>query len=358
MDKRNLKKPELSEKKTDKKDRGDLKKVNERIVKNNTDNDSKVKIIQPDGGDNLKAKGDKRAYAARRAVEINKTEERSDTVKKKDIEIAHNRNLELEERRKIRERNLKKNPNISVTNDVAKKETVNVRKDPIKIVNVGKSNLEAYKIDRSVKKPSVPPKDKPDVTHTSKDSFDKDIPQRRPVIKTITSKNDATKIYKAVTFVDRNKQKPTAIQVKLPEYKTSKTSNASAAIKKVSKESILQREVTSKPLPPKKTRKKTKLKRLAESPESLVRGGSPPTEVAKWAPSSINKHTRPYYEAWVSTTLAAISKASKKDKLFLEKQHILETFQRALARRPETPDLIHENFNDERYTGRIKVRQR
>ncbi|RVE54900.1 hypothetical protein evm_000267 [Chilo suppressalis] len=372
MEKRNLKKHEHTERKIEKKDRGDLKKANETSAKNNVDKVSNTKVVQPDSGDTVKAKLDKRANAPRRIVEASKAEERSDTVKRKEIESTQSRNVELDERRKIREKYMPKakNPNALNPTDIVKKEIVKVVKnDTVKNVNVSTNNLLSSKIgpDRPAKKLIGAPKDKAVTTQTFKDAVDKDpTPQRRPVIKTVTSKNDSTKIYKAVTFVERDRLKQTALQVKLPdEYNTPKTSDTSATINKKNTEDTVEAKVeakevkTRKHLAPKKAgRKRSKLKRLSESPESLVRGNSPQTEVAKWAPASINKHTKPYYEAWVSTTLAAISKASKRDKLFLEKQHILQTFQRALATRPETPDLVYENFNDERYTGRIKVRQR
>ncbi|KOB70630.1 Fad-dependent amine oxidoreductase [Operophtera brumata] len=104
--------------------------------------------------------------------------------------------------------------------------------------------------------------------------------------------------------------------------------------------------------------KKRGKKRRVTSPVLPVKGASPPTEVAKWAPSCISHHTKPYYEAWVDTTLAAISSGSNRDKLFFDKQRFIQSFQRALYERTELPDLTYENCNDERYTGRIKVSQR
>lgn len=84
---------------------------------------------------------------------------------------------------------------------------------------------------------------------------------------------------------------------------------------------------------------------------------SPPTEVARWAPSSVDKHTKPYYEAWVNTTLAAISKNKNRDKLLNDEKFMLQSFRKAFER-PETPELFYSNFADERYTGRIKITQR
>lgn len=136
-----------------------------------------------------------------------------------------------------------------------------------------------------------------------------------------------------------------------------RTVETNTAIKKI-KNTISRVSVKEKSARKKSEKRKRQKQRLATSPDLSVRMRSPPTEVAKWAPSSINRHTKPYYEAWVNTTLAAISKNSRKDKLFMEKQNILQSFQRALAERPETPELVYENCTDERYTGRIKVKQR
>lgn len=173
--------------------------------------------------------------------------------------------------------------------------------------------------------------------------------QRKPIIKTVTVKND-NRVYKAVTFVDQKQHTPLQINIPNEYKKKAKVVNLKVKLK-LSKESIKEKPV--------KRVKKHGKKRRVLSPELFMKGNaSPPTEVAKWAPSCINHHTKPYYEAWVDTTLAAISKCSKKDKLYFEKQNIIQTFQRALLERPASPDLMYENYNDERYAGKIKVRQR
>lgn len=157
------------------------------------------------------------------------------------------------------------------------------------------------------------------------------------------------------------KKKPTTLQIKIPNVvktvknvKTVETNTVKRIKTTVSRVSIKEKTARKKT----ESKKKKASNDYGGSPDLSVRMRSPPTEVAKWAPSSINRHTKPYYEAWVNTTLAAISKSSRKDKLFLEKQNILQSFQRALAERPETPELVYENFTDEKYTGRIKVKQR
>lgn len=172
--------------------------------------------------------------------------------------------------------------------------------------------------------------------------------QRKPIIKTLIVKND-NRVYKAVTFVDQKQHMP--LQINIPNEYKKKAKDSSKLKLKLSKESLKEKPI-------KRVKKRGKKARVLSPELFMKRNASPPTEVAKWAPSCINHHTKPYYEAWVDTTLAAISKCSKKDKLYFEKQNIVETFQRALLERSGSPDLVYENYNDERYAGRIKVRQR
>lgn len=106
------------------------------------------------------------------------------------------------------------------------------------------------------------------------------------------------------------------------------------------------------------TNKKKKIKRLKRnsSPEMQTGNASPPpTEVARWAPASVNPHTKPYYDAWVNTTLAAISRNAAKDKNFLRKENLIRTFQRIIEERPQTPELKYVGFDEEKYAGRITV---
>ncbi|KAJ0184311.1 hypothetical protein K1T71_000734 [Dendrolimus kikuchii] len=175
--------------------------------------------------------------------------------------------------------------------------------------------------------------------------------KRKPIIKTIKTKNDA-KVYKAVTFVDDKDTTP--LHVNIPEIKrrVSKiiTESMKARVKNiVSKVSLKEKNVN------RRDSRKRKQNKHVTSPEASIGKVSPPTEVAKWAPSCINEHTKPYYEAWVNTTLTAIARDGGNDELMLEKQRIIESFKRALEDRPKTPELVLLN---EKYTGRITVRQR
>lgn len=158
---------------------------------------------------------------------------------------------------------------------------------------------------------------------------------RRPVIKTMTN-ND--RVYKNVTFTERRNLMP--LQIKMPtNYKKSKTKDLSRRLSISSRSSIKE----------KRSEGRTNMDGSV-SPQLAAKICSPPTEVAKW---SRNNHANLYYEAWVDTALAAVSKASTE-----EKNTYIKAIRKALARRPPTPDLVYTNLNDERYTGRIKVMQR
>ncbi|VVC99359.1 unnamed protein product [Leptidea sinapis] len=163
-------------------------------------------------------------------------------------------------------------------------------------------------------------------------------PNRKPVITTITAKNDNSKVYKAVTFTDNREVTP--IQINIPSQTPLKQKE------KELKPSILKPpeiETTVK----EKVKSNTKIRRNRKevSPDRKS-SCCMTTEVAKWAPQCITTDTKPYYEAWVDTTLTAITKTSLKDNVL---QRYLD--------RPRTPELVYNNM-DERYTGRIKVRQR
>lgn len=208
-------------------------------------------------------------------------------------------------------------------------------------------------------------------TENREKKFEKNSPQkatakRKPMIKTIMSKNGSVRIYKAVTFVDQKRSPPTPLEINIPcdplkKHKVSKFTDTNS-LKLKSKPTVSRVSVKPAVVRKKMERKRERKMKHVPSPD-LSTGDmrSPPTEVARWAPACIDRHTKPYYEAWVNTTLAAISKCSKKDKLFFEKQRdsILQSFQRAIHEdRPQTPELFYENFADEKYTGRIKIRQR
>ncbi|XP_034838816.1 cylicin-1-like [Maniola hyperantus] len=107
-----------------------------------------------------------------------------------------------------------------------------------------------------------------------------------------------------------------------------------------------------------KKEKRNRLKCKLSQFSFATGNGSPPTEVAKWAPSSINRHTQPYYEAWVDTTLAAVSRKTKKTQQYYENQELVKSFKNILQQRVESPELMYENYFDERYTGKIKINTR
>lgn len=189
---------------------------------------------------------------------------------------------------------------------------------------------------------------------------------RKPMIKTIMSKNGQVRIFKAVTFVDQVKN-PTPLEISIPtdamkKLKITKCTDTSSLKYKL-KRSPSQTSLKDRSSPVRKKverKKEKKPQRYALSPKSSKMIVSPPTEVARWVPASIDEQTKPYYEAWVNTTLAAISKNTKQDRLFYEKYKasLLASLKKAEQERPQTPELFYENFSDERYTGRIKITQR
>ncbi|XP_059055030.1 MATH and LRR domain-containing protein PFE0570w-like [Achroia grisella] len=274
-------------------------------------------------------------------------------VMKKTVNKEQNQMSPVAEERRIIKDNYSFNNNNRTTNN----SNMNNKNDVTKS-NIGRQANSELKNDQTSKK-IYDHKDKNDASDVSRRSEsikqDKDATkQKRPIVKTTISKNDATKVYKAVTFTDQRKQKSMAIQINIPN-EVQKPKNMVEPMKtSLSRVSI--KEKSSR----RKTSHKKREKKLkhSNSPDLSSRIRSPPTGVAKWAPSCINSHTKQYYEAWVDTTLAAITKQSRRDKLFLENKRFIEALQRALAERPISPDLDYENLNDERYIGRIKVRQR
>ncbi|CAH2083672.1 unnamed protein product [Euphydryas editha] len=173
---------------------------------------------------------------------------------------------------------------------------------------------------------------------------------RKPLIKTITDTDDVTKKYKVVTLAEQKPQK--SIEIKLPNFENIKRTKIPKLIDKNEKkiEKRTEEKLSSKTST--KFDKKFKHKRELASPTRSQDGGSPPTEIAKWS-TNINDHTKPYYEAWINSTLAAMS--NKKERMYLEKQKILKSFKKALEQRSKSPELFYENFSDERFTGRIKI---
>ena len=74
----------------------------------------------------------------------------------------------------------------------------------------------------------------------------------------------------------------------------------------------------------------------------LTKKASPSTEVAKWPG---NKLAKSYYDAWVN--YAGVSK----NIAILEK----DTRIQKQLKRYKSPELMYENYADEKFTGRIKV---
>ncbi|XP_047542974.1 MATH and LRR domain-containing protein PFE0570w-like [Vanessa atalanta] len=199
------------------------------------------------------------------------------------------------------------------------------------------------------------------ISHESKPNIKMDNTShqinKRPLIRTITDTHDATKTYKAVTFTERKPQR--AIKIKIPNINNVKKTNIPKLVNRHQRNKIdgknnVEDNVISKSKS--KFDKKIKHRRELVSPVRERNGVSPPTEIAKWAPNSITDHTRPYYEAWINTTLSAI--CSKKDGLYLDKKKIWKTFQQTLDERSYSPELIYENFADERFTGKIRINHR
>ncbi|XP_053622442.1 uncharacterized protein LOC128682017 isoform X2 [Plodia interpunctella] len=159
---------------------------------------------------------------------------------------------------------------------------------------------------------------------------------RRPIIKTITSKDDKYKVFKAVKFVEKKAQ-PTQLQITMPTTIKKPKETKSIATKSSVKE---------------KRKKETNAKPILSS-DVAVKIKSPPTEIAKWVNVD---HAKVYYEAWVDTTLAAISKKVK-EKNF-DKKKLIKTFEKALAERPASPGIDYKLLLDEQYTGKIRVNKR
>lgn len=171
---------------------------------------------------------------------------------------------------------------------------------------------------------------------------------KKPLIKTVTHTDDATKKYKAVTFTEQKPQK--SIEIKIPNFENIKHTKIPKLVNKNKIENKIDKKVSNKRNT--KFDKKFKHKMEFSSPTRSQDGDSPPTEIAKWS-TDISEHTKPYYEAWINSTLAAIS--NKNERMYLEKQKIIKSFKKALEQRSKSPELLYENFADERFTGRIKI---
>lgn len=240
---------------------------------------------------------------------------------------------------------------------------------------------ESIPENKSEKIPVKPDKNpvKPDKV-LSKPRWKTNSPKKRkPIIKTVVSKTDSARIFKAVTFVDNVNSTP--LEIKIPgeniiikkQHKVSKyTETTPLKLKpkpnpnlptvrtiKYSKESIKIEGKQSAAVVRKKPAERKKCRKFRNlSPEFTKAPACPQTEVARWAPASFDSQTQPYYDAWVDTTLTATTKHSKKDKSLYDYQmRLFKSFKRAMEERPESPDLFYDKFADERYAGRIKIKQ-
>ncbi|KAG6438516.1 uncharacterized protein LOC115453402 [Manduca sexta] len=321
------------------KDNGDTKKL---IGKVNCD-----KSFPPDRGD-----------SNQRTIQKNdkKKEDKHDTVgapcsrkpEKREAKI-----LDAKDKKVIREKYTLRLRSLNHVNSELSKNEINASKQ------VDYKNVE--KIKKPLNTETETPKVKESYSNNSKNSGKSEKPEydtrRKPVIKTIMSKNDTMRIFKAVTFVDQKKKPMTPLKINIPNDISKKPKPIETFKPKV-KATVSRVSVKEKPVM-KKTGKCRRMRRHVTSPDMSVtrRVRSPPTEVAKWAPTSINHHTKPYYEAWVDTTLTAFSK-NNKDQQFLDKQAIIRSFKRAFEDRPLSPELMYEKLSDEKFTGRIKVRLR
>ncbi|XP_061726976.1 uncharacterized protein LOC133532383 [Cydia pomonella] len=161
---------------------------------------------------------------------------------------------------------------------------------------------------------------------------------KRPVIKTITSKMD-TRVYKAVTFVEQTARKP--LHIKIPKDIKSKPKSKIPTMIPIVKSKTTQST--------KRLRKRT----VPQPSPSFKSADSMPTEIAKWVPESVDQHTKPYYDAWVSKTATASTKLLKEASL--EKSEVLRRLELGMKRSPE---LMYKKFTEEEYAGRIRVRRR
>ncbi|XP_045783499.1 E3 ubiquitin-protein ligase BRE1-like isoform X2 [Maniola jurtina] len=357
-------------------------------------------------------------------VEINKDFEKSVPIRKNIVESEkHVNRLDIDEKKRIREKytfklkGFDRNKKLDDKNN-AKDSQVEDKNDILTNPN-NKTDIKE-KVSENTKSESIKMDKVLDPTEKSR---------KRPIIRTIIAKNDATKVYKAVKFAEQKRKSKTVLQIKIPVItkntnlpndagvgnkelpkflpksdenckgdiidpknsqndtsqlsrnikiptelvirntkvptntlsKTSKIPKIqNNAVMKITRKMRMSQSSESRSTVKTKISKTEKRKRLKNklSHFSLVTGnGSPPTEVAKWAPSSINKHTQPYYEAWVATTLAAVSRNSKKNQQFYENQKLEKSFA-TLLQRDESPELMYENYLDERYTGKIKINSR
>ncbi|XP_022832329.1 muscle M-line assembly protein unc-89-like [Spodoptera litura] len=387
---------EMLEKKIDKiKDRGDLRKSPEKATKRSDENKhADLKMVHPERGDSdLLAKFNQIPEKLRMNIVMRKLKSITDATEK---ELSNKKSIDgqssantLELRKRIREKYTLKLKSSAQKTD--RPQSVTKKEEPKPIINTissAKSDrytntiteeatqtkdklIQSTEDNVSTKNEPIPEK-KPErgiiklEKTSSKNAQSSNKHNRKPMIKTIMSKNGQVRIFKAVTFVDQVKN-PTPLEISIPtdamkKLKITKCTDTSSLKLKL-KRSPSQTSIKDRSSPVRKKverRKEKKPQKCALSPDSSKMIVSPPTEVARWAPASIDEQTKPYYEAWVNTTLAAISKNTKQDKLFYEKYKasLLASLKKAQQERPRTPELVYKNYSDERYTGRIKITQR
>ncbi|XP_048002943.1 uncharacterized protein LOC125239415 [Leguminivora glycinivorella] len=192
--------------------------------------------------------------------------------------------------------------------------------------------VSAIKFKRSSKAEEAERKKMP--PETEKNVTRKD---RKPVIKTITSKTD-TRVYKAVTFVDQTARKP--LHIKIPKELHKPKSKIPRIIP------IIKGKTTE-------STKRLRRRTVSQRSPSLKSADSLPTEIAKWVPESVDPHTKPYYDAWVSKTATASTKLLKEARI--EKSKLLDRYKLEMR---ISPELVYKKFEEEEYAGRIRVRRR
>lgn len=192
---------------------------------------------------------------------------------------------------------------------------------------------------------------------------DKELLLRKPVINTM--RKNTSKMLKVVGSVN-TKPQPAQLEICLPTEHNNKeatTTDTSGIRTKpvVSRINVSKKPGIRNPVVRKKSggssRGRSKVI-TSPDPSAARNNPSPVTEVAKWAPKSVTHDTKPYYEAWVDTTLAAVAKDHTNDAMFIGKRDIIKQFRRSLEKRDVSPEIVYTDFSDERFTGRIKVRQR
>ncbi|KAL4708899.1 hypothetical protein ACJJTC_001698 [Scirpophaga incertulas] len=332
MDKTNLKQAQ-KDKKANSKDRGDLNK--DKNMNKEPNVISKPKFAQSGGDEVIAYKSEiKNGCIAKTRDEVTNSTERSHPkddliakIVKLEQTLAQKREKITEEAsKKAKDKRAIKPKNIS--SKVVKRDDMHRHSNEKDSVKSDQTKIGVKNNDESQDSKSLP--------------INKNPNRRRPVVKTVT-KTDDSKIYKEVSFVNE-KAKLKTLHVNIPVTYNPKTSATST------ESNTAKTKANSK----ERNRIKGVRKRnYVTSPDPCSRL-TPTTEVSKWTSPSAN--TKSFHEAWVKTTLEAMSRSKKNDKLYLEKKQILGKFQRSLSERPTSPELY--DFNDERYTGRIRVKQR